>query len=283
MRWSRASPCLCDPGRRPVAATIAPAPAGSTPPVVPRAARKPRLDADVLVAPGAFVISARRPVTISACFRNLPIAAALIVSSVPQASPPLGPGTRGGAMIAIAGPGARRPLHPLHAILLAFPFPLFLGALLSDFAYGRATRCSGPTSRRGSTPAACWSAPSPCSGRWSTCFAAERRASDAGCLFRRAAGDVGPRLRQRPGPRQGRLGDDAGGPLAVGDHHAPGARCSLDRLLRVSRRRGGMMRSIPSDRRPGDRPVRLRRRTRPAAIRRRTRICPSRSAACCPT
>ena len=38
-------------------------------------------------------------------------------------------------MIAIAGPGARRPLHPLHAILLAFPFPLFLGALLSDLAY----------------------------------------------------------------------------------------------------------------------------------------------------
>lgn len=29
-----------------------------------------------------------------------------------------------------------RPLHPLHAILLAFPFPLFLGALLSDLAYG---------------------------------------------------------------------------------------------------------------------------------------------------
>src|SRR5690606_2338529 len=28
-----------------------------------------------------------------------------------------------------------RPLHPLHAILLAFPFPLFLGALLSDVAY----------------------------------------------------------------------------------------------------------------------------------------------------
>src|SRR5690606_39235984 len=31
-----------------------------------------------------------------------------------------------------------RPLHPLHAILLAFPLPLFLGALLSDVAY-RAT------------------------------------------------------------------------------------------------------------------------------------------------
>lgn len=28
-----------------------------------------------------------------------------------------------------------RPLHPLHAILLAFVFPLFLGALLSDVAY----------------------------------------------------------------------------------------------------------------------------------------------------
>jgi uncharacterized membrane protein len=28
-----------------------------------------------------------------------------------------------------------RPLHPLHAIFLAFPLPLFLGALLSDLAY----------------------------------------------------------------------------------------------------------------------------------------------------
>ena len=27
------------------------------------------------------------------------------------------------------------PLHPLHAIFLAFPLPLFLGALLSDYAY----------------------------------------------------------------------------------------------------------------------------------------------------
>lgn len=34
-----------------------------------------------------------------------------------------------------AGPGFLRPLHPLHAILLAFPLPLFLGALLSDWAY----------------------------------------------------------------------------------------------------------------------------------------------------
>jgi uncharacterized membrane protein len=38
-------------------------------------------------------------------------------------------------MIAIVGPRARRPLHPLHAILLAFPFPLFLGGLLGDLAY----------------------------------------------------------------------------------------------------------------------------------------------------
>ena len=31
--------------------------------------------------------------------------------------------------------GHLRPLHPLHAMLLAFPLPLFLGALLSDLAY----------------------------------------------------------------------------------------------------------------------------------------------------
>lgn len=38
-------------------------------------------------------------------------------------------------MAVISAPAPTRPLHPLHAILLAFPFPLFLGALLSDFAY----------------------------------------------------------------------------------------------------------------------------------------------------
>jgi uncharacterized membrane protein len=38
-------------------------------------------------------------------------------------------------VVALSSPGALRPLHPLHAILLAFPPPLFLGALLSDLAY----------------------------------------------------------------------------------------------------------------------------------------------------
>ena len=38
-------------------------------------------------------------------------------------------------MVAASSPGPLRPLHPLHAILLAFPLPLFLGALVSDFAY----------------------------------------------------------------------------------------------------------------------------------------------------
>lgn len=37
-------------------------------------------------------------------------------------------------MSVTAGP---RGLHPLHAILLGFPVPLFLGALLSDWAYAR--------------------------------------------------------------------------------------------------------------------------------------------------
>lgn len=40
-------------------------------------------------------------------------------------------------MAAISDPYPWRPLHPLHAILLAFPFPLFLGAFLSDIAYWR--------------------------------------------------------------------------------------------------------------------------------------------------
>ena len=38
-------------------------------------------------------------------------------------------------MVALSSPGALRPLHPLHAILLAFPLPLFAGALASDLAY----------------------------------------------------------------------------------------------------------------------------------------------------
>jgi uncharacterized membrane protein len=38
-------------------------------------------------------------------------------------------------VVIISTPSPLRRLHPLHAILLAFPFPLFLGALLSDLAY----------------------------------------------------------------------------------------------------------------------------------------------------
>lgn len=38
-------------------------------------------------------------------------------------------------MVAVASSGHLRPLHPLHAILLAFPLPLFAGALAGDFAY----------------------------------------------------------------------------------------------------------------------------------------------------
>lgn len=38
-------------------------------------------------------------------------------------------------MSATSAPALLRPLHPLHAILLAFPLPLFLGALLTDLAY----------------------------------------------------------------------------------------------------------------------------------------------------
>ena len=38
-------------------------------------------------------------------------------------------------MATILARAEARPIHPLHAILLAFPLPLFLGALLSDLAY----------------------------------------------------------------------------------------------------------------------------------------------------
>jgi uncharacterized membrane protein len=40
-------------------------------------------------------------------------------------------------MVAISAPSRVRPIHPLHAIFLAFSFPLFLGALLGDLAYWR--------------------------------------------------------------------------------------------------------------------------------------------------
>ena len=38
-------------------------------------------------------------------------------------------------MVTMSASISRRPIHSLHAILLAFAFPLFLGALLSDLAY----------------------------------------------------------------------------------------------------------------------------------------------------
>jgi uncharacterized membrane protein len=38
-------------------------------------------------------------------------------------------------VVAVSTLGFARPLHPLQAILLAFPLPLFLGGLLSDIAY----------------------------------------------------------------------------------------------------------------------------------------------------
>jgi uncharacterized membrane protein len=38
-------------------------------------------------------------------------------------------------LVVVSSPGRVRPLHPLHAILLAFPLPLFLGALASELAY----------------------------------------------------------------------------------------------------------------------------------------------------
>lgn len=38
-------------------------------------------------------------------------------------------------MAVVREPRVLRSLHPVHAILLAFTFPLFLGALISDIAY----------------------------------------------------------------------------------------------------------------------------------------------------
>ncbi len=42
---------------------------------------------------------------------------------------------KGQAVVAIPVTSTVRSLHPLHAILLAFPLPLFLGALVSDLTY----------------------------------------------------------------------------------------------------------------------------------------------------
>ncbi len=38
-------------------------------------------------------------------------------------------------MATLSARAYQRPLHPLHALFLAFPLPLFMGALLSDLAY----------------------------------------------------------------------------------------------------------------------------------------------------
>ena len=38
-------------------------------------------------------------------------------------------------MVAVSATAYPRPIHPLHAIIIAFSFPLFLGALVSDLAY----------------------------------------------------------------------------------------------------------------------------------------------------
>lgn len=38
-------------------------------------------------------------------------------------------------MNSVAVPGPHRPIHPFHAVMLASIVPLFLGALLSDYAY----------------------------------------------------------------------------------------------------------------------------------------------------
>src|SRR5690242_11872355 len=48
-----------------------------------------------------------------------------------------GPGTRRSSMSKNPAPVALRPIHPLHAMLVALPLPMFLGALFSDLAYTR--------------------------------------------------------------------------------------------------------------------------------------------------
>jgi uncharacterized membrane protein len=47
------------------------------------------------------------------------------------------PEDKGNAVVTLSAEVPLRPLHPLHAVLLSFPFPLFLGTLASDIAYAR--------------------------------------------------------------------------------------------------------------------------------------------------
>jgi uncharacterized membrane protein len=42
---------------------------------------------------------------------------------------------KGEAVVIMSASVHAKAIHPLHAVLLAFPFPLFLGALFSDVAY----------------------------------------------------------------------------------------------------------------------------------------------------
>ena len=147
-------------------------------------------------------------------------------------------------MVAISGPGPLRPLHPLHAILLAFPLPLFLGALLSDLAYRSSFHVQWANfsswliaggllvgafavlwalvnlfRRRNGRARGGWSSISSCCSR-------------CGC----SASSMPSSTRRMPGRPCRRAS-------IFGDHGAPGARGSLDRLFRVPCRRGEMMRS----------------------------------------
>lgn len=71
-------------------------------------------------------------------------------------------------MAVISASGLARPLHPLHAILLAFPLPLFLGALISDFAYWSSFQIQWSNFSSWLIAGDCSSAALPCFGRSST-------------------------------------------------------------------------------------------------------------------
>ena len=131
--------------------------------------------------------------------------------------------------------GTPRRLHPLHAALLAFTIPLFVGGLISDLAYWSTFHVQWAN----------FSSWLIAGGLFVGAFVvalgvvrslpkANRAKSAADPLFRRSSRDVGARLHQRPRPREGCLGDHAGGLYLSAVTTLLAARCSLDRLFRVS-------------------------------------------------
>lgn len=137
-------------------------------------------------------------------------------------------------MAAISPRGYPTPLHPLHAILLAVPLPLFFGALLCDLAYSASFHVQWLN----------FSSWSIVGGLLVGAFTFLWKL--IGILRGETVRQGRPLPYQCVRPRDGCLGHDADRSLPLRDRHASSARCSVDRLFGLPCRAGEMMRSLLS-------------------------------------